>query len=170
MAAAAAASSDESVEIARKEYIGTTWHAFSFKFAVLHLDDLQSWTFHEEFDTDCPGMPTSWMCKMVFAKAPITAIVNLPFSLKRTDSSDDPVKLRVSLHICDAIGTHLFNTEERLEIESICGGGEIEKELTEILPSIERVEFYEMKLFVYLIVEILSCHTVTWENKTTPEL
>ncbi|CAL1293820.1 unnamed protein product [Larinioides sclopetarius] len=150
---------NESDKIHRVVFDGPELHKLTFKFCVRGLCARKSWHFREKFETECLFSPTSWLCEMSFRQVTRNGRTCFPFVLKRTDSSSNPVNVKVSLHILDAACKQLFRTPIIKE-ERMLAGEVIEVSLEEIM-EFPKTVYFNLLLHVVLAIRITSCHSTS---------
>ncbi|KAF8776936.1 hypothetical protein HNY73_013870 [Argiope bruennichi] len=158
-----AANTDQRNEIRREVYHGTNVHMFAYRYPVRNLGEKQSWTFEEDFNTECQSLPTSWSCKISFQKVSDGSAACIPFSLKRTDSGDDSVKVYFSLYIKDAALRPLFDTP-LTRIERLSAGDVLEDSVIETFQLPKLRSDFNLKLNVAVTIDVSYCHSENNEN------
>ncbi|CAL1293823.1 unnamed protein product [Larinioides sclopetarius] len=150
--------------VSPEKYDGKYGHTFYYAFNLLKLGDKESWTFREEFSTDCPVWPSSWLCEVVFRKVLDDGHVFVPITLKRTDIAGQPLKIRIETYINDEVNDRDFMFDAPpTEKGGILGGHELKDIIIKHLPSPEERERFNRKLHIKFFIYVSSCHK-TWEK------
>ncbi|KAF8776937.1 hypothetical protein HNY73_013871 [Argiope bruennichi] len=165
-----AASNYESTEIKRSIYHGKEVHRFTYRFSVRNLQRILSWTFLENFGTDCQFIRNSWTCEILFQEVLDDQMAFVHFRLQRIDSARNSVKVRVLLFISDAVGRSLFDSP-KIERDRVHGGQLIEESFYENFEFPGMRSYYNSRLDVTVVIEVISDHfTISTANETLRRL
>ncbi|CAL1293822.1 unnamed protein product [Larinioides sclopetarius] len=160
----AAASSDNKKNIKPSVYHGPHWHGFLYDFTLLQLDVKESWTFRQVFNTRCKTQPSTWLCEISFQKISDDGTVCFPVSLKRNDSNNNAVEVRIALRVRDLTKKHLHVSWTTTK-EDIRGGVAIEETIKENVPFSKERSDFNRALNINLYMYILSCHSQPFSGK-----
>ncbi|CAL1293824.1 unnamed protein product [Larinioides sclopetarius] len=150
------ANSDQSVDIKRYETICSDSHILHYKLSVDNLCSKEPWIFREEFQNKCPPWSSSWLCEMLFVKVADNGQASIPITLRRTDSANDPVTVRIIPIIRDDTSRIVFKAL-LIERQGIRGGEVLKETLFSTVPFLEQRAYLNRKLFVNFFIHVFHC-------------